>query len=207
MLVFILVSSNNHFYKPFLSDVINECDCKPTSIIKSAFHNRCHLAKFTGKISCISFRPLAYRLPREETGIKPQKMNADFCEPMVSLVEAKSFYRQIVKICLSKLFSYITKNPISVKNCCFYFQKMTGENQQTARDPMTAHHYILAITKTHLNVLMLHLHTFFSQNPSLNILKPHLSHPSPTSLARHAHLKLKCVNASFFWYGFFWHGL
>lgn len=28
MLVFILVSSDNHFYKPFPSDVINQSDCK-----------------------------------------------------------------------------------------------------------------------------------------------------------------------------------
>lgn len=93
-----LVSSNNHFYKPFPSDVINECDCKPTLIIKSAFHNQCWLAKFTGKHSCISFRPLACRLSCEETGIKPRKMNTDFSKPRVSLVEGKSFYQQLVKI-------------------------------------------------------------------------------------------------------------
>lgn len=80
---FILVSSNNHFNKPILSDVINKYDCKPTLTIKSAFYNRCHLAKFTGKILCISSRPLAYRLSGEQTGMKPHKMNADFSKPRV----------------------------------------------------------------------------------------------------------------------------
>lgn len=91
-----------------MSVIVNQ-----TLIIKSAFRNRRCLAKFSG----ISFRPFVYRLSCEETGIKPCKMNADFGKLRVWLVEAKSFYRQLVKIYLSKLFSDSTKNAISVKNC------------------------------------------------------------------------------------------